>query len=79
MKRLPAVAVAVCAAGLVLTGCGEKAQTSVARKSDSHPYTSATGTHTAAGWKTGDAASWERQMTSRTQNGQNEYTRTGPR
>ena len=76
MKRLAAIGAAV---GLGLLGCAEKPQTSGTRKADSHPYTSVTGTHAAAGWKAGDAASWESQMTSRTQNGQNEYTRTGSR
>ena len=78
MKSLVAVGAAA-AVGLGLLGCGEKPQTSGTRKADSHPYTSATGTHTAAGWKAGDATSWESQMTSRTQNGQNEYVRTGSR
>ena len=70
---------AAAAVGLGLLGCGDKPQTSGTRKADSHPYTAATGTHTAAGWKAGDATSWESQMKSRAQNGQNEYTRTGPR
>ena len=78
MKRLVALGSAA-AVGLGMLGCGEKAQTSGTRKADSHPYAAATGTHTAAGWKAGDATSWESQMTSRTQNGQNEYTRTGSR
>ena len=78
MKRLAAIGAAA-AVGLALSGCGEKPQTSGSRKADSGPYTAATGTHTASGWKTGDATSWESQMTTRTQNGQNEYTRTGPR
>jgi hypothetical protein len=78
MKRLIAIGAAA-ALSLGLLGCGDKPQTSGTRKADSHPYTAATGTHTAAGWKAGDAASWESQLKSRTQNGQNEYTRTGPR
>jgi hypothetical protein len=78
MSRLVAVGIAAMV-GLGVAGCGEKAQTAGTRKADTHPYTAATGTHTAAGWKAGDAVSWERQMTSRTQSGQNEYTRTGPR
>ena len=78
MKRLVAVAAAA-AVSLGLLGCGEKPQASGTRKADARPYTTATGTHSASGWKAGDAASWEGQMTTRTQNGQNEYTRTGPR
>jgi hypothetical protein len=78
MKRPIAIgaAAAMC---LGLLGCGDKPQTSGTRKADTRPYTAATGTNTAPGWKVGDAASWESQMTTRTQNGQNEYTRTGPR
>lgn len=78
MKRLVAIgAMAVLSLGLL--GCGEQPQTSGTRKADSHPYTTATGTHTASGWQAGDAASWESQTKTRAQNGQNEYTRTGPR
>ena len=65
------------AAGLGLAGCGEKPQTAGTRKADTSPYASATGTHSASGWKTGDTVSWERQLSSRAQYGQNEYTRTG--
>ena len=78
MKRLAAIGAAA-AVSLGLLGCGETAQTSGTRKADSRPYTAATGTHTASGWKAGDATSWESQLTTRTRNGQNEYTRTGPR
>ena len=35
------------------------------------------GPYTAAGWKAGDATSWEEQMRTRTQSGQNEYVRSG--
>ena len=31
---------------------------------------------TAPGWKVGDKASWQEQLKTRAQNGQNEYTRT---
>ena len=78
MRRLVAVGAAA-ALGLGLLGCGEKPQTSGTRKADSSPYSAATGTHTASGWQAGDASSWESQIATRTRNGQNEYTRTGPR
>ena len=78
MKRLIASAsAAILCAGLL--GCGEKPQTAGPRKADAQPYASATGTHTAAGWKVGDGTSWETQLAARTQNGQNEYIRTGAR
>jgi hypothetical protein len=35
------------------------------------------GPYTQAGWKAGDATSWEEQMRTRTQTGQNEYVRSG--
>ena len=77
MKRLVAIGAAA-AVSLGLLGCGEKPQTSGTRKADTRPFTAATGTHTVSGWKAGDAASWESQIATRTRNGQNEYTRTGP-
>jgi len=77
MRRTLAV-VALAAFSLPLLGCGEKLQSSGTRKVDSQPYNAATGTHTASGWQAGDAASWDKQITTRTQNGQNEYVRTGP-
>jgi hypothetical protein len=69
---------ALAALSLCLLGCGEKPQSSGTRKADTQPYTAATGTHTASGWQAGDAVSWDKQITTRTQNGQNEYVRTGP-
>ena len=33
--------------------------------------------YAAPGWKAGDATSWEEQMRTRTQSGQNEYVRSG--
>ena len=78
MKRLVAIGAAA-AVGLGLLGCGERLQSAGTRKADMQPYAAATGTHTAPGWKAGDSVSWEKQMTSRAQNGQNEYTRIGPR
>ena len=65
------------AVALGLLACGEKPQTAGTRKADTSPYATATGTHSAAGWKVGDTLSWERQLASRAQMGQNEYTRTG--
>jgi hypothetical protein len=61
---------------LGLAACGETAQTASKRKADVPAYTGTGGYNTAAGWKPGDAASWEAQLRTRSQ-GQNEYTRTG--
>ncbi len=62
---------------LALAACGEKPQTVSASKLDVRAFEGAgtAGTaYTAAGWKAGDHASWERQMVMRAQ-GQNEYSR----
>jgi hypothetical protein len=71
------------ATGLVLAvllgACAEKrdsASTSVSRKLDDSPTVGASAGYTVAGWKAGDAASWEEQIRTRTQ-GQNEYAKTG--
>ena len=65
----------VAAALLALAACGEKPQTAASRKADAAPSTGAVAAYTAAGWKPGDATSWEAQMKKRSE-GQNEYTRT---
>ena len=68
---------------LTLTACAEKPQTAGTRKADVDPVQGAAAgvdpAYTAAGWKAGDATSWEAQMKSRAQNGQNEYSRIGAR
>lgn len=60
---------------VVVSGCSEKPQTSGTRKADQAPYATANGGYTAGTWKEGDAAAWEKQLNSRAQNGQNEYSR----
>ncbi len=61
---------------LLLGGCSDKRDTqSTTRKGDTSPVSGANAGYTAAGWKTGDATSWEEHMRTRTQ-GQNEYSRT---
>ena len=59
-----------------LSACGEQPQTLSAAKRDAAAFT---GTpvivnHTGT-WKSGDKTAWEQQIRTRTQNGQNEYTR----
>lgn len=60
-----------------LAACSEKPQTLGGVKQDSSAY-SGTGAvaYTASGWKAGDKASWEQQLRARTQNGQNDYSKT---
>ena len=72
----------VAAAGLVLvTGlaaCGEKPQVAGSSVKGQPAYLgTGVGPYTQAGWKAGDATSWEEQMRKRTQSGQNEYVRSG--
>jgi len=66
-------------ASLALAGCGEREQTAGqggAKKSDAKAWQGAQATSYAVpGWKAGDKDSWEAQMRTRTQQGQNEYTR----
>jgi hypothetical protein len=66
---------ATVALAVAVSACSEKPQTSGTRKADQAPYATATGAYTAGTWKEGDAAAWEKQLSSRAQNGQNEYSR----
>lgn len=61
-----------------LSACAEKPQTTE-RRSVGTAANAGTGggPYTQPGWKAGDATSWEEHMRSRTQNGQNEYVRSG--
>ena len=64
---------------LALAGCGERDQTvnqGPAKKSDAKAWQGAqSASYSAPGWKSGDKDSWETQMRTRAQLGQNEYTR----
>ena len=73
---------AVAAAGLVLVtslaACGEKPQVAGSSVKGQPAYLgTGVGPYTQAGWKAGDATSWEEQMRTRTQTGKNEYVRSG--
>lgn len=73
--------VAGLAAGLValslgLAACTEKPQTAGTRQVDTPAYLGAQDPYVAAGWKPGDPASWDQQLTTRAQS-QNEYKRIG--
>jgi len=66
----------VCLAVLAgLAACTEKPQTLGARKSDSLASAGTGSAYVAPGWKPGDQASWDEQMRTRAQQGQNEYSR----
>jgi hypothetical protein len=62
---------------LALSACGDKEQTLGSNiKQDATPYSGTGKPYAAPGWKAGDKVSWEQQLRTRAQNGQNDYTRT---
>ena len=63
-------------AAFCLSACGDKPQSAGGVKGDVAPYQGADNKYAAPGWKAGDKNSWEQAMKVRTQNIQNEYTRT---
>jgi hypothetical protein len=70
------ILVAGVAALLALPGCTEKPQTRESGAVQDAAAFLGTGTSFAApGWKQGDKVSWEQQLKTRLQNGQNDYTR----
>jgi hypothetical protein len=75
MRRLLIVwAAALVAAGLA--GCGERShsESAVAKRAEQPAWDAAADPFVVPGWKSGDKASWQEQMTKRAQN-QNEYLR----
>ncbi len=73
--KLASLAIAT-GAVVLLAACGEKPQGIGGVKHDA-PSFNGTGSaaYTAPGWKAGDKASWEQQLRSRAQNGQNDYVK----
>ena len=75
MRWMTSVVVGL-AAAMGLAACGETPQAAAGSKADVAAYQGTGGTaNPVAGWKAGDAASWEQQTRNRAQ-GQNEYSRT---
>jgi hypothetical protein len=68
---------ATIAAALALVACGEQPQVANRVKQDTavHSGTGVAAPYTATGWKPGDRNSWEQQLKTRTQAGQNDYVR----
>lgn len=66
----------VISAVVLLSACGDKPQSAGGVKSDVAPYLGVDNKFAAPGWKAGDKTSWEQALKARTQNTQNEYTRT---
>ena len=69
---ISSVAVTFC-----LAACGDKPQSAGGVKGDVAPYQGVNNKYAEPGWKAGDKNSWEQALKVRTQNHQNEYTRTG--
>ncbi len=66
----------VIAAVLALAACTEKPQTIGSNaKVDAAAFQGASPVFSAPGWKPGDKVSWEQQLKTRLQNGQNDYNR----
>ena len=61
---------------VLLSACGDKPQSAGGVKGDAAPYQGVDNKFAAPGWKAGDKTSWEQALKARTQNTQNEYTRT---
>ncbi len=71
---------ALTSAILALAACGDQPQelTGAGVKQDGAPYQGVgVSQYAQAGWKAGDRNSWEQQLKSRAQYGQNDYTRMG--
>jgi hypothetical protein len=67
---------ALCAVALLaLAGCGEKPQALQSTKQDTASFQGTGMPYVAPGWKPGDKTSWEAQLKTRTQNGQNDYAK----
>jgi hypothetical protein len=80
MRRFSLISLA-CAGLMGLAACGQSAQenaTGQAIKDDGAPYTGVGQSQYAqGGWKAGDRNSWEQQLKTRAQYGQNDYQRIG--
>lgn len=61
---------------VTLSACGEKPQMGSGIRGDAAPFAGTGSNFMDPGWKAGDKASWEAQLKTRQQYGQNEYTRT---
>jgi hypothetical protein len=65
------------ATALGLAACGEDPQVANRVKQDAASFqgTGKAAPYMATGWKAGDRGSWEQQLKTRTQNGQNDYAK----
>ena len=63
------------AVAAALAGCGEQPQIANRTTQDSALYLGTGKPFQATGWKAGDRNSWEQQLKTRTQMGQNDYVK----
>ena len=61
---------------VLLSACSDKPQSAGGVKGDVAPYQGVDNKFAAPGWKAGDKTSWEQALRARTQNTQNEYSKT---
>jgi hypothetical protein len=73
MRRALALVAGAALMGM-LAACGAKPDQGVAKRSEQPSWDAAADPFVVTGWKSGDKASWQQQMTVRAQN-QNEYLR----
>ena len=62
-------------ATLVLSACGESPQVANRTRQDASLFQGTNKPYAAPGWKQGDRNSWEQQLKTRTQAGQNDYVK----
>jgi hypothetical protein len=60
---------------VVLAACTETPQTATGVKSDTAAFEGTGMPFVATGWKPGDRTSWEQQLKTRAQQGQNDYAK----
>ncbi len=72
MKNIFSISVIV----LLTAACSDRPQSAGGVKGDLAPYTGTGKAYAEGNWKQGDKASWESALKVRTQNGQNDYTKT---
>jgi hypothetical protein len=68
--------VGLIACAFLLVACGDKPQSAGGVKQDTAPFAGTGKPYVEPGWKPGDKASWESHLKARTQNTQNEYSKT---
>jgi hypothetical protein len=74
--RRTSLVLAAAAAVAALSACGDKTQTLQSGvKVDSQSFQGTGMPYAVPGWKQGDKVSWEQQVKTRTQQGQNEYNK----